>query len=147
MKNVNWAKFVLGAVIVAVVSFLSDGFLHQKFVDEQWQAVYAALGATAPEHSGWKMVWFMIFEAGRGFLTMYVYVLLRPRLGPGVQTATWAGVVAWVCYSLTGPAQYIPIGFYSEALWIKAGLFQLVFSIVAAIAGAAPYSEKAPSHG
>jgi len=147
MKNVNWAKFVLGAVIVAVVSFLSDGFLHQKFVDEQWQAVYAALGATAPEHSGWKMVWFMVFEAGRGFLTMYVYVLLRPRLGPGVQTATWAGVVAWVCYSLTGPAQFIPIGFFSEALWIKAGIYQLVFSIVAAIAGAAPYSEERSAHG
>lgn len=147
MKNVNWAKFVLGAVIVAVVSFLSDGFLHQKFVDEQWQAVYAALGATAPEHSGWKMVWFMVFEAGRGFLTMYVYVLLRPRLGPGVQTATWAGVVAWVTYSLTGPAQFIPIGFFSEALWIKAGIYQLVFSIVAAIAGAAPYSEERSAHG
>jgi hypothetical protein len=147
MKNVNWAQFVLGAVIVAAICFVSDGFLHQKFADEQWQAVYSALGATAPEHNGWKMVWFMIFEAGRGFLTMYVYVLLRPRLGAGVQTATWAGVVAWVCYSLTGPAQFIPIGLYSEALWIKVGLFQLVFSIVAAIAGAAPYSEKAPSHG
>ena len=147
MQNVNWGKFVLGAVIVAVICFLSDGFLHQKFVNDEWKAVYDALGATAPEHAGWKMVYFMIFEAGRGFLTMYVYVLLRPRLGPGVQTATWAGVVAWVVYSLTGPAQLIPIGFYSEALWIKAGLYQLVFSIVGAIAGAAPYGEKGAAHG
>lgn len=147
MNNVNWGKFVVGAVIVAIICFLSDGFLHQKIVNDQWMAIYDALGATATEHSNWKMVWFMVFEAGRGFLTMYVYVLLRPRLGPGVQTATWAGVVAWVAYSLTGPAQFIPIGFFSEALWVKAGLFQLVFSIVAAIAGAAPYSEKAPAHG
>ena len=147
MKNVNWGRFVLGALIVTVICFISDGFLHQKFVNGEWQAVYDALGATAPEHSGvMQMIWFVIFEAGRGFLTMYVYVLLRPRLGPGVQTATWAGVVAWVAYSLTGPVQLIPIGFFSEALWIKAGLYQLVFSIVAAIAGAAPYSEKRSAH-
>ena len=93
------------------------------------------------------MVWFVVFEAGRGFLTMYVYVLLRPRLGPGVKTATWAGVVAWVAFSLTGPAQFIPLGFYSERLWFTVAIYQLVFSIVAAIAGAAPYGEKAaPSH-
>jgi hypothetical protein len=73
-------------------------------------------------------------------------VLLRPRLGPGVKTATWAGVVALVAYSLTGPAQFIPLGFYTEGLWISVGLYQLVFSIIAAIVGAAPYQEGRPSH-
>jgi hypothetical protein len=147
MGNVNWGKFILGALIVAVICFLSDGFLHQRVVNEQWEAVIAALGATFPQHAGWSMVYFVIFELGRGFLTMYIYVLLRPRLGAGAKTATWAGVVAWVAFSLTGPAQFIPLGFYSEGLWISVGLYQLVFSIIAAIAGAAPYGEKAaPAH-
>ena len=146
MSNVNWGKFVLGALIVTVICFLSDGFLHQRVVNDQWEAIVAALGATAPQHAGWSMVWFVVFEAGRGFLTMYVYVLLRPRLGPGVKTATWAGVVAWVAYSLTGPAQFIPLGFYSESLWFTVVIYQLVFSIVAAIAGAAPYQESSSSH-
>jgi hypothetical protein len=142
MSNVNWGKFVLGALIVAVVCFISDGFLHQRVVDDQWEAVIAALGAKFPQHAGWTMVYFVIFELGRGFLTMYTYVLLRPRLGPGAKTAAWAGVVAWVAFSLTGPAQFIPLGFYSESLWISVALYQLVFSIIAAIAGAAPYSER-----
>jgi len=77
---------------------------------------------------------------------MYVYVLLRPRLGASAKTAAFAGVVAWVTYSLTGPAQFIPLGFFSEGLWISAALYQLVFSIVAAIAGAAPYSARAAAH-
>ncbi len=143
MSNVNWGKFVLGALIVAVICFVSDGFLHQRVVTEYWEAIYAALGATPPDHSGFAMIWFAVFEAGRGFLAMYVYVLLRPRLGPGVKTATWAGVVTWVAFSLTGPAQFIPLGFYSESLWIYVGIYQLVFTIIAAIVGAAPYSEKA----
>jgi hypothetical protein len=146
MSNVNWGRFVLGALIVAVICFISDGYLHQKVVDDQWEAAIAALGAKVPEHAGFMMIWFAVFEAGRGFLTMYVYVLLRPRLGPGVKTATWAGVVAWVAYSLTGPAQFIPLGFYTEGLWISVGLYQLVFSIIAAIVGAAPYQEGRPSH-
>jgi hypothetical protein len=146
MSNVNWGKFILGALIVAAICFVSDGFLHQRVVNEQWEAVIAALGATVPEHAGFSMVWFVVFEAGRGFLTMYVYVLLRPRLGPGVKTATWAGVVAWVAYSLTGPAQFIPLGFYSVSLWAFVGIYQLVFTIIAAIVGAAPYSEKATAH-
>jgi len=146
MRNVNWGKFVLGALIVAAICFVSDAFLHQRVVTDQWQAVVAALGATMPEHSGFSMIWFIVFEAGRGFLAMYVYVLLRPRLGPGVKTATWAGVVTWVAFSLTGPAQFIPLGFYSTTLWFTVAIYQLVFTIIAAIMGAAPYSEKAASH-
>jgi hypothetical protein len=145
MSNVNWGRFILGALIVAAICFVSDGFLHQRVVTEQWQAVIAALGATVPEHAGFSMVWFVVFEAGRGFLAMYVYVLLRPRLGPGVKTATWAGVVTWVAFSLTGPAQFIPLGFYSTMLWFSVAVYQLVFTIIAAIMGAAPYTEKAAS--
>ena len=146
MSNVNWGKFILGALIVAAICFVSDGFLHQRVVNEQWGAVIAALGATVPEHAGFSMIWFVVFEAGRGFLAMYVYVLLRPRLGPGVTTATWAGVVTWVAFSLTGPAQFIPLGFYSVSLWAFVGIYQLVFTIIAAIVGAAPYSEKGAAH-
>ena len=146
MKNVNWGRFVLGALIVTAICFVSDAFLHQRVVSDQWQAVVAALGATVPEHAGFSMIWFVVFEAGRGFLAMYVYVLLRPRLGPGVKTATWAGVVTWVAFSLAGPAQFIPLGFYSTTLWFTVAIYQLVFTIIAAIMGAAPYSEKAASH-
>jgi hypothetical protein len=47
----------------------------------------------------------------------------------------------WIAFSLTGPAQFIPLGFYSNALWMKVGAFQLVTSIVAAIAAAALYKD------
>jgi len=146
MNDVHWGKFVLGALIVTAVCFISDGFLHQRLIHDQWLELSAQLGVTIRDHAGWKMVYFVVFEAGRGFLTMYVYVLLRPRLGPGAMTATWAGVVAWVAYSLTGPAQFIPLGFYSTSLWASVAAYQLVFSIIAAIIGAAPYKEEGSAH-
>ena len=146
MNDVHWGKFVLGALIVTAICFVTDGFLHQRLIHDQWLELSAQLGITIRDHAGWKMVYFVVFEAGRGFLTMYVYVLLRPRLGANAKTAAFAGVVAWVAYSLTGPAQFIPLGFFSESLWISAALYQLVFSIIAAIMGAAPYTAKAASH-
>lgn len=141
MSDINWGRFILGALIVAAICFVSDGFLHQRLISDQWEALVAALGVDFKEHAGWTMVYFVVFELGRGFLTMFIYVLLRPRLDPGVRTAAWAGLVTWVAYSFTGPVQFIPLGFFSEALWVSAGAYQLVASIIAAIAGAAVYKE------
>ena len=91
MNDVHWGKFVLGALIVTAVCFISDGFLHQRLIHDQWLELSAQLGITIRDHAGWKMVYFVVFEAGRGFLTMYVYVLLRPRLGASAKTAAFAG--------------------------------------------------------
>jgi hypothetical protein len=49
--------------------------------------------------------------------------------------------VVWIAFSLTGPAQFIPLGFFSNALWIKTAGFQLITSIVATLAGAALYKD------
>ncbi len=141
MSQINWARLTLGALIVAAICFISDGFLHQRLIHDQWEALAAALQITMREHAGWTMIYFVIFELGRGFLTLFVYALMRPRLGAGPLTAVWAGVVAWFAYSLTGPVQFIPLGFFSSELWLAAAGYQLVASIIAAVAGAAPYKE------
>jgi hypothetical protein len=121
---------------------LSDGLLHEKFVGEDWEAVYDNLRAVAPstEHRS-ALFYFLVFELGRGFLAILVYVLMRPFFNPGPKTAVLAGIVAWLAFSLTGPAQFIPLGFYSHSLWIKTGAFQLVTSIIAAVAAAAIYKD------
>ncbi len=52
-----------------------------------------------------------------------------------------AGLVAWIAFSVTGPAQFVPLGFMSNALWIKIIAIHLITSILAAIAGAALYKD------
>jgi len=37
--------------------------------------------------------------------------------------------------------QFIPLGFFSNALWLKVGAFHLVKSIIATLAGAAIYKD------
>ena len=141
MRKINWVRVIVGGLVAAAICFFSDGLLHEKIVGADWKAVYDNLGAALPAPHSVSMVYFAIFELGRGMLSMYLYAMTRAYCGPGPKTAAYAGIVAWLAYSVTGPAEFIPLGFYSNALWIKVGAYQLVTSIVAAIAGAALYKE------
>ena len=141
MSPINWIRLVVGGLIASVIAFLSDGFFHERVVGGDWLAVYHALGVNDPKHNAMGLAYFAVFALGRGFLSMFLYVFMRPHCQPGPKTATWAGVLAWLAFSVTGPAQFIPLGFFSNALWIKVGAFQLVTSIIAAIAGAAIYKD------
>lgn len=142
MSKFNWNRIIIGGLIAAVICFLTDGFFHERVVRADWSSVYTALGAREPTESAGSMVYFAIFELGRGLSALFLYALMREPFKPGPKTAAFAGIVSWLAFSLTGPAQFIPLGFYSHALWGKVGAFQLVTSIVATIAGAALYKDK-----
>lgn len=143
MYRINWARLVVGGLIATVILFLTDGLFHERVVAADWAAVYHNLGIAEPKHSAVGVLYFAVFDLGRGLISIYLYALMRSCCGPGPKTAALAGVVAWIAFSVTGPAQFIPLGFYSNELWVKVAAFQLVTSIVAAIAGAALYRDAA----
>jgi hypothetical protein len=128
-------------LLASIIAFLSDGFLHERLLGADWKAIYAGLRATEPDHGARGLLYFAVFELGRGLVSLFVYAAMRASFGPGPKTAALAGVVVWIAFSVTGPAQFIPLGFFSHALWLKAGAYQLVTSILAAIAGAALYRD------
>ena len=142
MSQLNWSRIIIGGLVAAITLFLTDGFFHESVVTADWKAVYAGLAANEPQHSGGGIAYFAIFELGRGLISILIYALMRPFFKPGPKTAALAGIVAWLAFSVTGPAQFIPLEFYSQALWIKVAAFQLVTSIIATIAGAAIYKDS-----
>jgi hypothetical protein len=141
MAQINWGRLLLGSLIAAIIMFVTDGFIHERIVGTDWRAVYQGLQAVEPSPHGSSMAYFGIFELGRGFIAMLFYVTMRAFFGAGPKTAALAGIVGWIAFSLTGPAQFIPLGFFSPALWVKVGAIHLVTSILATIAGAATYKE------
>ena len=143
MPQINWARLLIGTLVAAVIMFISDGFFHEVIAKPDWQALYAALSAKEPAPHGVNMVYFAIFEIGRAFTALLFYVLMRTRFGAGPKTAVLAGIAGWIAFSLTGPVQFIPLGFFSNALWLKVGAFHFLISLVATVAGAALYKEEA----
>lgn len=143
MTKINWGRLFVGGLIAAIIAFLSDGFLHEQLLKDDWKAVYNSLGAREPTEHAASMIYFAIFELGRGLVSIFVYVMMRPLFKPGARTAMLAGVVAWIAFSVAGPAQFIPLGFFSNTLWCKVVAFQFVTSILGAIAGASVYKDAA----
>ena len=141
MAQINWGRLILGSLIAALIMFLTDGFLHETIARADWQALYDHLGARRPEPHGMSMVYFAVYELGRGFTAMMFYVTMRTFFGAGPKTAVIAGIVGWIAFSLTAPVQFIPLGFFSNALWLKVGALHLIVSILATIAGAALYKD------
>lgn len=141
MATINWGRLILGSLIAAIIMFVTDGFIHGTITQADWRAVYNALGASEPAAHGTSMVYFAIFELGRGFTAMMFYALMRAYFGAGPKTAVLAGILGWIAFSLTGPAQFIPLGFFSNALWLKVGAIHFITSILATIAGAALYKD------
>ena len=141
MTNINWSRLILGGLIAAIIMFLTDGFMHEQLLKADWHAVYAGLSAVEPQHQSSSMLYFGLFELGRGLISLLLYVTMRNHFGAGPKTAVIAGIAGWIAFSLTGPAQFIPLGFFSTSLWMKVAALQLITSILATIAGAAIYKD------
>lgn len=143
MARINWVRLIAGGLVAAIIMFFTDGFIHERLVRADWRAVYAGLGAAEPAPHAMSMAYFALFELGRGLISMLFYATMRTHFGAGPKTAVLAGIASWIAFSLTGPAQFIPLGFFSTALWMKVGAMHLVTSILATIVGAAMYKDPA----
>jgi hypothetical protein len=143
MAKINWGRLIVGVLVAAIIMFVTDGFVHEALLKSDWQAVYEGLRAAEPAPHGISMVYFAVFELGRAFTSLLFYAMMRTHFGAGPKTAVLAGIAGWIAFSLTGPAQFIPLGFFSNALWLKVGAIHLVTSIVATVAGAALYKDAA----
>src|SRR4030095_3728968 len=100
MYKINWVRVLVGGLVASIILFLTDGFLHERIVSADWQAVYAGLGVAEPKHNAYALVYFAIFELGRGFISIYLYALMRSCCWPARKTAALAGIMAWSCFSV-----------------------------------------------
>src|SRR5688572_11637944 len=147
MTNINWVRLAIGGLVAAVILFVTDGLMHEMILKSDWQAIYASLNATQPQPHGSSMLYFAIFELGRGIISVLIYVLMRPFFGAVPKTAIYAAIVGWLAFSVAGPVQYVPLGFISVPLWLKAAGIQLIAMIIAVLIGAALYKDSSGSKG
>lgn len=145
MPKISWGRVIAGGVIAAIICFITDGILHERLVGADWKAVYDHLGIANSEHTAMHVHYFAVFDLGRGLLPVVLYAFMRPHCKPGPKTAVCAAVIGWLVVSITTPAQFIPLGFFSNALLIKVGAAQLVTSMLATLIAAALYKDPAGS--
>jgi hypothetical protein len=140
MGKLNFRRWLLAGlmagVVYDIVGFLVDGL----WLKPSWNAGMQSLGLTGFSPGVWG--WFNVLGICNGLTMMWIYVGIRPRLGPGVNTAFKAGLVTWVLASLLPNMGFMVFGgLFSHQLAAYTTLGCFIECILGAIAGAALYKE------
>ncbi|MDQ3473198.1 MAG: hypothetical protein M3447_05620 [Acidobacteriota bacterium] len=139
MKNINLGRVLLGGLLAGLVLNVGEFLLNDVVLGTQMREFFARYGIAEP--GGSFMFAAVTLTFAIGVVLVFLYALIRPRLGPGVKTAIIAGLIMWFgIYFYTGVVNGLLFGIPINAMMI--GLFWgLLEYLLAAIAGAWIYKE------
>lgn len=141
MGNINIGRWIIGGVVAAVILFIVDFVLNGIILMEQWTAAMAALQQPPMGESAGEIVFFAILNLIVGLTAVWIYAGIRPRFGPGVKTAIYAGLATWLLGYLVPNAFFLGTGLFPPALLWTGIIVGIIQVPVATIAGAWLYQE------
>ena len=139
MSQINYVGVLKGGVVAALNMLVSEAVLNVPIIGAQMDRELAA--RNLPGVSGGAFGVFTILTLLLGFLTVWLYAAIRPRLGPGPRTAMVAGLVVWATTYLYSAIAFGVLGVNSMGLIIVSIVWTLIEMIVASAAGAYFYNE------
>lgn len=142
MGKINLGRVILGGLVSGVVINLVEGIMNGVILDPQWTAVRTGLGKD-PSMSIKQIVAFNLWGFAAGFLIVWLYAAMRPRLGAGPKTAACAGLVVWAAAWALGDAPPVFLHVFPVGLIGILVAVGVVETMVAGIAGAYFYKEQA----
>ncbi len=113
----NWKRIWTGALAAGGVVCIVEWFVNGVLLKGSWQILQLARFVNSPKP--FFPVVILLQSVGIGFVLTWLYVLARPRLGPGPKTAFVTSSIAWFllwgCYGIT---QWLWLPFPPRVLWI-----------------------------
>jgi hypothetical protein len=146
MGRINYARVIAGGILAGSIYFVADAVIHGAFLGDEHLA--AIVGAGKPlHHDSSAYAYFAAFDLGKGLVAVLVYAAARPRFGPGVRTALWAGIVAWFASEALPQIAAMPSPFYAKAFYWKWIGLEIVPMAGGAVLGAWVYNEPRAADG
>jgi hypothetical protein len=142
MASINTGKVVAGGLVAGVVANAVDFVTNNYVVAGDWQAWAAAhnidpaIMTSGTVAGTWIVVDFVI-----GLMLVWTYAAIRPRFGPGIQTALLASLVIYLAPTLV-LFGFTMMNMLSMAMFVKGPLAAIVSTFGAGLAGAAVYKEE-----
>ena len=141
MGQINLGGVLKGGLAAAVIMNVSEFILNVPVAGAQMEAELAARNLPAAD-SGAQIAAFVALTALLGFVTIFVYAAIRPRLGPGPKTAMAAGLMVWSSSYLYSAITAGTIGLHSIGLVVVIILWSLVEMLLASAVGGYLYNES-----
>ncbi|MBI3403253.1 MAG: hypothetical protein HY048_17715 [Acidobacteria bacterium] len=139
MGTVNLGRVVLGGLLAGLIINCSEFVLNTFVVGADMEAAMKAMNR--PPIDNQMITWFVVAGFALGIVAVWVYSAIRPRFGPGVQTAVIAALTAYVL-AYAYPSVFVGVMqiFPARSLIISL-VWGLPEIVIASIAGAWLYAE------
>jgi hypothetical protein len=140
MSQINYAGVLKGGVVTALIMNVSEFVLNVPIAGAQMDRELAA--RNLPPVGAGAIVVFTTLTLLLGFVTVWLYAAIRPRLGPGPRTAMIAGLAVWATTYLYSAIAFGVLGINSMGLVVLTIVWTLIEMTIASAAGAYFYNEE-----
>jgi hypothetical protein len=140
----NWKRIIAGGLAAGVLIDVVEGGLSGPLFGGQFQSELAARGLdlkVGPAGALFFTLWGFVL----GFVSVWLYAAVRPRLGPGPRTAVLVAIAVWLVAGVLPHLRDATLGILSLNLSLKFIALQLVWQIAATLLGASIYRERSAS--
>jgi hypothetical protein len=139
--GVNLGKLVAGGVLAGIVMNICDYVSNNFVLVTDWEHIARIRNVDiADMSSSTALVTYIVVDLLLGFLVVWTYAAIRPRLGRGPGTAVIAGFMVFAAQALL-MASYA-VSFLTWDVFIRGGLLMLVTALAGALSGAWVYGEE-----
>jgi hypothetical protein len=139
--KINWNRVILGGLLAGLVINICEYVENGLILGDQWTRAIVRL--QRPAMGADSTAAFLLWGFLVGIYALWLYAVLRPRLGPGPKTAAFAGIAVWVLASLLGSIPPVAMHLFPYHLSGIGIVVSLVENVVGTILGAWLYKEPA----
>lgn len=137
---INPGSVVKGGLVAGLVINVGEFLLNIPVAGEQMETEMAARNLPPVEAATIGL--FVVMCFGLGLFLVWLYAAIRPRFGPGAQTAVCAGLIVWGLAYLWPNIGMVAMGMFSLGLTGIVVLWGLGEVLIAAVLGAYLYQEN-----
>lgn len=140
MNKINLGRVLIGGLLAGLIINIGEYLFNVVLFAEEMEAAMTAMNKPPVDQS--MIVWFILFGFGLGCMLVWVYAAIRPRFGPGVQTAVCAALTVWGLAYLYPNLFFSVMNLFPKRMIVMGTIWGLGELLIAGVAGAWLYAER-----
>jgi hypothetical protein len=141
VNKMNKGRILLGGLLAGLVINIGEFVLNGVLLAEPMKEEYHRLGLPVVPSVKTISIW-VVLTFILGIAIVYLYAMIRPRSGPGLKSALWAGLIAWFFVHFYVGVSYHAMGLWPLGLTLIGMVWGLFEYTIGAITGAWAYRES-----
>jgi magnesium-transporting ATPase (P-type) len=139
MNRINLGRVFIGGIVAGIVMNACDFLVNTYLMGDAMIATAQRLSLDQAKLESSAFTWIVV-DLLWGILLVWTYAAMRPRFGPGPNTAIVSAGALFVGVTLI-ILGFTSMGIFTQDVFIKSTVLSLISTMLAALAGAKLYKE------